>query len=89
MLNDFIEQICDTFRDAICVSDREGKVLLVNRRHAELTGIPREECPAFEGMFLSGDTLAVVFDDCRGTCIDQVFYRGDRLLGGGVIGSCC
>lgn len=43
MLNDFIEQICDTFRDAICVSDREGKVLLVNRRHAELTGIPREE----------------------------------------------
>ncbi len=43
MLNDFIEQICDTFRDAICVSDRDGKVLLVNRRHAELTGIPREE----------------------------------------------
>ena len=34
MLNDFIEQICDTFRDAICVSDRDGKVLLVNRRHS-------------------------------------------------------
>lgn len=43
MLNDFLEQICNTFRDAICVSDRSGNVLLVNRRHAELTGIPREE----------------------------------------------
>lgn len=43
MLADYIEQLCDTFRDAICVTDREGIVVLVNRRHAELTGIPQEK----------------------------------------------
>ena len=43
MLADYIEQLCDTFRDAICVTDREGIVTLVNKRHAELTGIAREK----------------------------------------------
>ena len=43
MLADYVEQLCDTFRDAICVTDREGVVVLVNKRHAELTGIPREK----------------------------------------------
>ncbi len=42
MLADYVQQLCDTFRDAICVTDREGVVVLVNGRHAELTGIPRE-----------------------------------------------
>ncbi|WP_297670870.1 sigma 54-interacting transcriptional regulator [uncultured Desulfovibrio sp.] len=42
MLADYIEQLCDTFRDAICVTDRSGVVVLVNKRHAELTGLPRE-----------------------------------------------
>ena len=43
MLADYIEQLCDTFRDAICVTNREGIVTLVNKRHAELTGIAREK----------------------------------------------
>ncbi len=43
MLADYIEQLCDTFRDAICVTDRDGVVVLVNKRHAELTGLPREK----------------------------------------------
>ncbi len=43
MLAEYIEQLCDTFRDAICVTDREGVVVLVNKRHAELTGIPKEK----------------------------------------------
>ena len=43
MLADYIEQLCDTFRDAICVTDREGIVTLVNKRHAELTGIARDK----------------------------------------------
>lgn len=42
MLANYVEQLCDTFRDAICVTDRDGVVVLVNGRHAELTGIPRE-----------------------------------------------
>ncbi len=72
--------------EAVDIQERETPSRLINLYEGELlhrygricAGIPREECPAFEGMFLSGDTLAVVFDDCRGTCIDQVFYRGDR-----------
>lgn len=43
MLADYVEQLCETFRDAICVTDKEGIVTLVNKRHAELTGIPREK----------------------------------------------
>ena len=43
MLADYVEQLCDTFRDAICVTDRQGIVTLVNKRHAELTGIAREK----------------------------------------------
>ena len=43
MLADYIEQLCDTFRDAICVTDKEGIVTLVNKRHAELTGIARDK----------------------------------------------
>ena len=29
-------------------------------------------------MFLEGESLVTVFDDCGGVPIDQVFYRGDR-----------
>lgn len=43
MLQNYLEQLCDAFRDAICVSDREGTVVLVNKRHAELTGIAKED----------------------------------------------
>lgn len=43
MLADYIEQLCDTFRDGICVTDHRGIVVLVNQRHAVLTGIPREK----------------------------------------------
>ncbi len=43
MLADYIEQLYDTFRDAVCVTDARGVVVLVNRRHSELTGIPKED----------------------------------------------
>ncbi|MBD5417306.1 MAG: sigma 54-interacting transcriptional regulator [Desulfovibrio sp.] len=43
MLTDYIEQLYDTFRDAVCVTDARGVVVLVNRRHSELTGIPKED----------------------------------------------
>lgn len=42
MLAEYLEQLCDTFSDAICVTDSNGLVVLVNQRHSELTGIPRE-----------------------------------------------
>lgn len=42
MLCDYIEQLYDTFSDAVCVSDSNGVVVLVNRRYSELTGIAKE-----------------------------------------------
>lgn len=42
MLADYIEQLYDTFRDAVCITDAQGICILVNRRYSELTGIPRE-----------------------------------------------
>lgn len=43
MLQDYLEQLCDAFQDALCVSDTGGVVVLVNTRHSELTGIPKTE----------------------------------------------
>lgn len=43
MLNTYVEQLCDTFRDGLCISDRTGVILLVNRRHSEITGIPSKD----------------------------------------------
>lgn len=43
MLHDYVEQLCNAFRDGLCISDRHGVTVLVNARHAEITGIPREE----------------------------------------------
>ena len=42
VLAEYMEQLCDTIQDAICVTDHEGQVVLVNTRHSELTGIPKE-----------------------------------------------
>lgn len=43
MLMDYIEQMCDTFQDAICVTDKEGFIVLVNSRYTELTGLAKDE----------------------------------------------
>ncbi len=43
MLAEYLDQLLDTFKDAICITDREGTIVYLNRRHSELTGIPRED----------------------------------------------
>ncbi|MCR4667707.1 MAG: sigma 54-interacting transcriptional regulator [Desulfovibrio sp.] len=43
MLSDYLQDLCDTFRDALCVTDANGYCVLVNRRHAELTGISPDQ----------------------------------------------
>lgn len=43
MLEHHIEQLCDAFQDAICISDRDGVVELINRRYTEIYGIARED----------------------------------------------
>lgn len=69
--------------EAVDILDREKSEWLLNiyegpalRRY-----LPRFEnmsgCAAFRDMFLDGESLTAVFAPCRGTEIDQVFYKGD------------
>lgn len=74
------------FVEAVDIQERETPTRLLNLYEEELlhrygklcAGIRWEDCPAFQGMFLNGETLVTVFTPCAGTEIDQVFYRGDR-----------
>ncbi len=43
MLQDYLDQIWDAFKEGICITDAQGTILHLNRRHSELTGIPREK----------------------------------------------
>lgn len=42
MLCDYIQELYDTFSDAVCVTDNKGIIVLVNRRYSELTGLAPE-----------------------------------------------
>ena len=71
--------------EAVDISDRETPSCLLNlyegkllRRYARIcSGIRKEECPAFRGMFLERGTLVTVFDLSKGEPIDTLFRRGD------------
>ncbi|SHN48960.1 sigma-54 interaction domain-containing protein [Desulfovibrio litoralis] len=43
MLKNYLHQLCDAFSDAISISDKNGIIILVNKKNTELTGIPKEE----------------------------------------------
>ena len=72
--------------EAVDISDRETPSCLLNlyegkllRRYARIcSGIRKEECPAFRGMFLERGTLVTVFDLSYGEPIDTLFRRGDK-----------
>ena len=72
--------------EAADIQDRATPVRLLNLYEGELrrrygkicSGIRAEDCPAFRGMFLENETLAVVFDDCKGVAIDELFFKGDK-----------
>ena len=55
MLHNYVEQLCEAFRDGICITDRHGVIILVNRKHAEITGVARED-------ILGKNALALVKD---------------------------
>ena len=71
--------------EAVDISDRETPSCLLNlyegkllRRYARIcSGIRKEECPAFRGMFLERGTLVAVFSQSSGEPIDTQFRRGD------------
>lgn len=72
------------FAEAVDILDREKHTCLLNIYEGPLLRayLPcfdqMQGCPAFQGMFLDGESLVTVFVDCKGVPIDQVFYRGDR-----------
>ena len=39
MLRDYLNQLCDAFSDAISISDKNGTMVLVNKKYSELTGL--------------------------------------------------
>lgn len=73
------------FAQAVDILDREQHSCLLNiyegaLLRAYLPGFSRMGvCPAFQGMFVDGDSLVTVFENCKGTPIDQVFYRGAKF----------
>lgn len=70
------------FAQAVDILDREQNSYLLNIYEGALLReyLPAfshmENCSAFKGMFLEGDRLVTVFEECKGTPIDEVFYRG-------------
>jgi len=41
MLCEYLEQLYDSFSDAVCITDNNGIMVLVNRRYSELTGLSK------------------------------------------------
>ena len=72
--------------EAVDITQRETPVCLLNcyegallSRYAKIyASLSHEDCPAYRGMFLEGETLVAVFDECGGEPIDLLFHRGDR-----------
>lgn len=72
--------------EAVDIADRETPSCLLNlyegaflHQYARIcSGIRKEECPAFRGMFLEQGTLVAAFDCSTGESIDSLFYLGDR-----------
>jgi PAS domain S-box-containing protein len=63
MLQDYLDQIWDAFKEGICITDAQGTILHLNQRHSELTGISREKLigrPAME--FVRRGVLDVVLN---------------------------
>ena len=73
------------FAEAVDILDREKGACLLNIYEGPLLRayLPcfdqMQNCPAFRGMFLDGESLVTVFDTCGGEPIDRVFYRGEDV----------
>ena len=68
--------------EAVDISDRETPSCLLNlyegqllHRYARImTGIKKEDCPGFRGMFLEKGALVAAFENAGGACIDDLFF---------------
>ena len=72
------------FAEAVDILDREMSGCLLNLYEGPLLRryLPcfdhLKGCAALKNVFVDGETLVAVFQDCGGAPIDQVFYKGDR-----------
>ena len=72
--------------EAVDIQDRETPTCLLNFYEGELfrrygriyAQVTPECCPAFQKVFLEGETLVAVFRGCTGVPIDQAFFQGDQ-----------
>lgn len=72
--------------EAVDISDRETPSCLLNLYEGQLlhryarvmTGIKKEDCPGFRGMFLEKGALVAAFENAGGACIDDLFFLGDK-----------
>ncbi len=63
VLLEYLEQIFNAFKEGICISDADGIVVHLNERHAEITGIPRNEMLGHSVMeFVNRGTFDVVLN---------------------------
>lgn len=71
------------FAEAVDILDREMRGCLLNLYEGPLLRryLPcfhhLQGCAAFQGAFLDRESLVAVAQDCSGSPIDQVFYKGD------------
>jgi len=70
------------FMEAVDIQDRENNTCLLNvyegpllRRYLDCFE-QMSDCPGFQRIFLAGESLVAVFDECLGRTIDEVFYLG-------------
>lgn len=70
------------FMEAVDIQERENNACLLNvyegpllRRYLDCFE-QMSDCLGFQKIFLVGESLVAVFDECLGRSIDEVFYRG-------------
>lgn len=63
MLQEYLDQFLDAFKEGICISDVDGTIIHLNRRHGEITGIAREQMIGRSAMeFVHKGVLNVVLN---------------------------
>lgn len=89
MLNGYIQQFFDTFADAVCITDKDGVIVLINAKHAEMTGLPRKKIIGRnaqdlvdEGVFDTVMNPRVVKGKKSATCVQRVATGKQVVLAG-------
>ncbi len=63
MLQEYLDQLLDAFKEGICISDVDGTIIHLNKRHGEIMGIAREEMIGRSAMdFVHRGVLNVVLN---------------------------